>query len=65
LAKSAEAFENKQVEFFEDAKKSKRVRKDVKRKNLSIAVSGEQPSASLGADAFQNGNCWYTPRQFS
>src|SRR5882762_301841 len=53
------------LSFFEDTKNSKRVRNDLKRKNLSIAASDERPAAPLGADAFQNGNCWYTPRQFS
>jgi hypothetical protein len=40
LRKSAETIEKKRVEFFLSAKKRKRVRKDVKRKNLSSAASG-------------------------
>jgi hypothetical protein len=35
LAKSAETIEKKRVEFLVGAKKRKRVRKNVKRKNLS------------------------------
>jgi hypothetical protein len=35
LAKSAETIEKKRVEFLGSAKKRKRVRKNVKRKNLS------------------------------
>jgi len=41
LRKSAETIEKKRVEFFLSAKKRKRVRKDVKRKNLSSVPSGE------------------------
>ncbi len=43
LAKSAEAIEKKRVEFLWSAKKCKRVRKNVKRKNLSIVASDEWP----------------------
>jgi hypothetical protein len=40
-AKSAETIGNKGVEFLINAKKRKRVRKNVKRKNLSIVASEE------------------------
>src|SRR5712691_1645460 len=41
FAKSAESLENKRVEFLVSAKKRKRVRKNVKRKDLSIVASDE------------------------
>jgi len=41
FAKSAESLENKRVEFLVSAKKRKRVRKSVKRKDLSIVASDE------------------------
>jgi hypothetical protein len=43
---SAETIEKKRVEFFLGAKKCKRMRKDVKRKNLSRVPSGEWGLAS-------------------
>src|SRR5260370_19766150 len=75
FAKSAESLEKKRIEFCACAKERKRVRKNVKRKNLSTVTSDErlpgcarplgQERALLGVNSFQNGNCWYTPREFS
>jgi len=45
-AKSAESLENKRVAFLMSAKKRKRVRKNVKRKNLSTVASGDWRPAS-------------------
>jgi hypothetical protein len=53
-AKSAESHEKKRVEFSLSAKKRKRVRKNLKRKNLNTVANGE----------FQSGKSWYTPRLF-
>jgi hypothetical protein len=41
FAKSAESLENKRVEFLVSAKKRKRVRKSVKRRNLNTSARNE------------------------
>jgi (p)ppGpp synthase/HD superfamily hydrolase len=41
-AKSVESLENKRVEFLVSTKRRKRVRKSLKRKNLSLAASDER-----------------------
>jgi hypothetical protein len=64
LAKSAEMFERKRVEFFAGAKKRKRVRKNMKRKSLNPNESGRvffecdwEFSIPTRAGTFRIGNC--------
>jgi hypothetical protein len=43
--------------------KGKRMdRKDKETPGLHVCTMGKKP---LDVESFQNGNCWYTPRQFS
>ena len=55
-AKSAESPEKKRVEFSFDAKKRKRVRKNLRRKEWGAVASDEVPPTWLEVN--QNGNCW-------
>jgi hypothetical protein len=65
FAKSAESLENKRVEFFGSAKKCKRVRKNVKKKNLNIVASDERPLAPALGELVPEWEFWAHTRQFA